>query len=241
GLRRDDVLLAAYPKAGNTWLKFLLAHYLSDGEVGFDSVEHIVPEIGAQRDGQRVLPRGGRLIKTHEPFRTDYRRAIYLVRDARDVAISYYYHQLRQARFAGSLSDFVQHFVRAEADPYGGWQRSVSSWLDSPLQASGDMLLLRYEDVRTDPPGAMRMSLEFLGLQVDDARIDQAIRANRMERMREKEADSTVVLRPKRTDIPVVRKGLVGEWREALSPSDRQAFHSYCGPLLARLGYDANP
>jgi hypothetical protein len=34
------------------------------------------------------MPDGSRLMHTHEPYRRDYRRVVYLVRDIRDVVLS---------------------------------------------------------------------------------------------------------------------------------------------------------
>ena len=51
--------------------------------------EHAV-SIGRHRSSAASLPGGGRLIKTHEPYNHRYSRSIHLVRDPRDVAISYW-------------------------------------------------------------------------------------------------------------------------------------------------------
>ena len=44
--------------------------------------------MGTHRPMKPVLPNGGRLIKTHEQYRSQYKRAIYLMRDLRDVMLS---------------------------------------------------------------------------------------------------------------------------------------------------------
>ena len=42
----------------------------------FNHVDKVVPDIGKQRKASPVLPNGGRLIKTHEPYRAEYGKAI---------------------------------------------------------------------------------------------------------------------------------------------------------------------
>ncbi|MGC1371780.1 MAG: hypothetical protein WA824_06540, partial [Candidatus Sulfotelmatobacter sp.] len=54
----------------------------------FVNIRQLVPDIGQQDAAQPLLAQDGRLIKTHEPYRPAYKKAIYLVRDARDVALS---------------------------------------------------------------------------------------------------------------------------------------------------------
>ena len=91
GLDPADVMIASYPRSGNTWCRFLLAEILTNHTTGFDSIDKVGP---TGRPSQQValplLPGCGRLIKTHEQYRKEYANAIYLVRDVRDVVLSYY-------------------------------------------------------------------------------------------------------------------------------------------------------
>jgi len=237
GVSRKDAFVASYPKSGTTWLRFMLGQLLSEREMDFDSAEAMIPMVGRHRDAPRVLPDGGRLIKTHESYRAVYRKAVYMVRDGRDVAISYYHHQVRQGMFEGDLSSFVARFLEGRTEGYGGWHGHVASWLDSPVARKGDLLVVRYEEMRRDPLGTMRKVVATLGLTTPDEAIRRVIETNTMERMRGKEASATVV-KKKRDDIPIVRKGKPGEWREVLGEGDRAAFVRRAGPMLARLGYD---
>ena len=88
GLDSNDVFLASYPRSGNTLLRFPLAEAISGALCTFENVQRIVPEIGVHVYAYPLLPAGGRLIKTHERYRRKYRRAIYIVRDVRDVLLS---------------------------------------------------------------------------------------------------------------------------------------------------------
>jgi hypothetical protein len=105
-LKSSDVLFASYPKSGNTWIKFMLGQIITGREVDFDSVDRVIPYLGDDMPPVGPLPNGGRLIKTHEPFRgitAPYvKKAVVLVRDGRDVALSYYRSQLRRGWFEGS-------------------------------------------------------------------------------------------------------------------------------------------
>jgi len=89
GLDPNDAFIASYPRSGNTWLRFVLYEVLVAGQAAdFDEVNHIVAEVGLHGPAIPLLPGGGRLIKTHEPYQKQYKKAIYLVRDARDVVLA---------------------------------------------------------------------------------------------------------------------------------------------------------
>src|SRR4051812_6576959 len=79
----QDVVIASYPKSGNTWLKFLLTDLLLGADANFDLAERAIPLVGARECGAASLPGGGRLWKSHEPYSSVYgrrcRRAVYLV------------------------------------------------------------------------------------------------------------------------------------------------------------------
>src|SRR5581483_2342060 len=110
------------------WMRFVLAQLATGEPSTFRSVEDVVPSVGYHRNAPVLLPGGGRLIKTHEPYRRDYRRAIYLVRDVRSVLMSHY-RMLTRSKFPDmSFDTFLGEFVRGSLDGYGTWQEHIGSW-----------------------------------------------------------------------------------------------------------------
>lgn len=214
GVARGDVFLASYPKSGNTWLKFMLAHLLGGREADLDNDSTVIADVGSHRATPRVLPAGARLIKTHEPYRRPqkrfYRRAIYLIRDGRDVAVSYYYTLIRRGLYEGDFGPFLRLFLSGGVDGYGPWHRHVESWLSNPLRDHGALLVLKYEDLLEDPAGNLSASLEFLGVPVTRQRAEQTVRAYTADRMRERERHSRFHERKQRRDIMFVRAARAG-------------------------------
>ena len=84
----DDVWIVSYPKSGNTWTRFLIANLTSGGErVDWTNIDRRVPDIYQGRDSlYQSLPRP-RYFKSHEAYRPEYRRVVFIVRDPRDVAV----------------------------------------------------------------------------------------------------------------------------------------------------------
>jgi hypothetical protein len=250
GLDPNDVFIAEYPRSGSTWLRFMLVEILTRNSAGFLNVNQTIPEIGTHGKVPAVLPGWGRLIKTHEPYRSNYKRAIYLVRDVRDVMFSVracdeefgwadYFSQGRD------LDGYIDSFLSKGTMRFGTWQDHIHSFLDSPMAGSGDMLLVRYEDMRRNPKEVLPQILDFLGIEADSKTIQEAIANNSLERMRAKEDNAKqsatklekgTLLRGHKTGR-FVGKGAVGGWRERLTPAQLQTIDRLAGNAMLRLGY----
>ena len=229
-----DVFLASYPRSGSTWVRFVLFEILTGEEPTFDAVNRDLNGIKKHKLGRPVLPGGGRLIGTHEPFRKEYHRAIYLVRDARDVLLSE--HAFLQALdyFGGDLDKFAALFVRGKVNGFGSWQDHVTSFLDSPLASANNLLVVQYKELRQDPELGYTRMAEFLGVKADPELIRRAVANNSLGKMRPKVDGSSLM--PWRKDR-VVRSGAVEGWRSKLSASQLQLIERHCGEVMVRLGY----
>src|SRR3981081_294971 len=73
GLKSQDAFLASFPRSGSTWLRFILFETLCGEDAGFRKIEARVPEVHTHLGAPPILRGGGRLIKTHEPYRKDYK------------------------------------------------------------------------------------------------------------------------------------------------------------------------
>ena len=240
---RRDTFLVSYPKSGNTWLKFMLAHLLGGREADLDNDSTVIADVGSHRATPRVLPGGGRLIKSHEPYSSPqkrfYRKAIYLIRDGRDVAVSYYYTLIRRGLYDGDFGPFLRLFLDGDVDGYSPWHEHVRSWLESPLQVDGSLLVLKYEDMLADPTDNLLAAMEFLGVPVEPERAEQTIGEYTAERMRQRERQTRFHERKQRQDIMFVRKAKAGDWAETFTPEDERLFSEATGGLLERLGYSS--
>ena len=238
-LRRSDVLLASYPRSGNTWMKFMLAELMSGDRVDFDTSERHVPSLEdlGPRDG--LLSDGGRLVKTHESFdllRLGSNGAIYMVRDGRDVAVSEYFYSKRIGRFQGEFDDFLPMFLEGTLSHYGSWSNHVTSWLESGLPR---LLVLRYEDILADPVGQLARTADFLGLPAfDSERLESAVANNAAGEMRSKEALSSSLQAEVKEAIPFVRSATSGDWENHFDEHLLSRFEREAGRVLDLLGYD---
>lgn len=245
----DDVFLVSYPRSGNTWTRFLIGNLLHPEQaVSFANIESIIPEIYFNSD--RILrsrPRP-RLLKSHESFQPLYKRLIYITRDPRDVAVSFYHHHLKAGNLPDGypIDDYVPRFVAGEFDSaFGSWGENVQSWL-AIRAGSPDFLLLQYEQMLRSPEEALKKVGEFLAarsfphLDRTPQTIRRAVELSSPDRMRALEKQQSkewVLTRNTRQDKPFVRSAKTGEWRKALSPVAAQCIEGAWSDIMLRLGY----
>jgi len=239
GLVAEDVFLASYPRSGQYWLRFLLIESLTGGSGEFDTVDKLVPRVGAHGPVQATLPSGGRLIQTHEGYRKEYQKAIYLVRDLRDVVSSEYDHARANVRFYAdySFDRYMLASLRGEVQGYLPWNDHVLSWLDSPPNKRGDLLVVKFEDLRKDPETVLLQILHFLQVNPDPQVVRRAIANNTVDQMRVKEDRRQAIKNSGREQDRHVRSGSVGGWRTKLTAAQAELVQQYASDALKRLGY----
>lgn len=233
GLKKDDNILSSFPKSGNTWIKFMLSELISGSSVDFSTCEKVIPYVGQGRP-QWLLPNQGCLLKTHERFHRKYRRGVYIVRDGRDVAVSYYFRWQNDApqNFQVSFSEFLNKFVEGDIGTLGSWQGSVESWQRSGLLGN-EFLMIRYEDMLDNPPESLSKVVSHLGLLASEDDIHNVIARNDKERMANKE-ETTADIKENR----FVRKAMKGDWENHFSDADEQLFSKKAAGVMRSLGYE---
>jgi hypothetical protein len=238
----DDVWIVSFPKSGNTWTRFLIANLIAgDGVVDWTNIERYVPDAALHRDTQlRGLPRP-RYLKSHEPYQPEYRRVVFIVRDPRDVAVSYYHFAKKSKRLAEdqSIVEFVNEFIHGWKDPYGTWGENVGSWLGA-RRGTKDFLVLRYEDLLTDAQQQLARVAEMLQLPSDDGHLRRAIEnsaADRLRALEKAQHDQHIFLKQTRKDVPFVRAAKSGQWKTELPAEACRNIEDAWRPLMRELGY----
>lgn len=168
------------------------------------------------------------------------RGAIYIVRDPRDVAVSYAHHMGKtvertithmenpSARLAMSTRripfQLPQHI--------SSWSGHVESWLDAPVR----LHLLKYEDMLARPVASFGKVAHFLGFDVSAATVEAAVNATRFDRLRASEDECGFVERMS-DSARFFRRGIAGGWRDTLSDEQVTRIESEHGSMMRRLGY----
>jgi hypothetical protein len=244
GIFPDDTMIVSYPRSGNTWTRFLIANLIYPSEnITFSNIERLIPDTSSiSRRALKRIPRP-RFIKTHEYFDHRYPKMVYIVRDPRDVVLSYYDFQrkYRQIRDDYPIENYVKDFVhgRLISADWGTWAENVASWV-STRKRSDRFLLLRFEDMLERTRAELERLARFLGISATPDMLEKAINNSSAERMRELEKqqqDQWVATKKHRKDIPFVRVAKAGGWRKNLPEASVVEIEAAWGDLMDSLGY----
>nr|WP_259248920.1 sulfotransferase domain-containing protein [Salinibacter ruber] len=222
GLQSDDIILTSFPKSGNTWIRFFLCNLISLQEWGgetvtFPKLDATMPELGVsnllRQWPHATIPR---IVKTHKSHWPVFQgcRSILLVRDPRDVMVSYYNFETgkREERFDGSFSEFIRH------PKFGieAWCRHYISW------RSNASVLLTYENLKANDVREFRRMLGAIDVEVEQNLIERAAERSQFENIKEVENNTGV-----RSDgdhfkegNQFMRKGESRQWAEYFSEKD---------------------
>jgi hypothetical protein len=231
-----DVFLVSYPKSGNTWLRFLVANLMRKPNaqpIDFYNVHNYCPEWehGAEKGWHDRS--SSSVYKSHQLFNVSFPKVVYILRDPRDVYVSYYHYILPSIEKKLTFADFIEMFNF----PYGRWSGHVASWVDSNKLAGSSGFLLRYEDLLGNPLAELKKLGEFMDISATDDQFVSAVSNSSFESMKDIErkkgrkfsnADKTTF----------VRKGKSGEWKESFGELELALFAQYEDiRLMERMGY----
>ena len=259
-LQAADVVIVSFGKSGRTWLRvmlsrfFQLKHEISERYlIGFDNFHVMCPDVP-------------KVFFTHDNYTKDYtgnrdnkvdyygKKVILLVRDPADVAVSQY-HQWRHRMKPGkkALNDYPDHgqdvpiydFVVEEK---AGLEKAIdflNGWANEQENLR-QFLIVRYEDMRSDPKAELARMTNFMGAQGTAEQVVGAVDYASFDNMKKLEQKSQFWLSggrmmPKDKSNPEsfkVRRGKVGGWRDYFSVDEAKQIEAEIDRSLSPIfGY----
>jgi hypothetical protein len=202
-----DGWLVSFPKSGRTWLRVMLDELGIEIPVTHDGSDYKNPVHFTE-----LKPCGGSF---------SGRKVIFLVRDPRDVVVSYYFElKKRQKAYAGSIEDFIK-------DPRYGIERVIhfnKAWFRQNV--CSEFLVLSYEQLHQTPEAALSCVTRFLGNPRLAWLVRRAVKKCSFDTMKKQERSGAVSHKFGKAMLPgdindpesyKVRKGVTGGFREYLS------------------------
>lgn len=238
----DDSFIVSYPRSGSTWFRFLVGNLISKDEpISFRNVERVIPDIHVNSTRYISSVPRPRLLKSHEYFDPRYPQVVYIVRDPRDIAVSYYryYRKVKVLADGYPMGRYIAAFLTGELQTWGSWRENVASWLAARQGRSG-FLLLRYEDLLDKPHQELSKAAEFLGISSTANELARSVELSSVERMRELEkaqGDQWVTIKGSRQDVPFIGDAFSGQWKTELEHDAVVAIETSWGDLMTQLGY----
>lgn len=237
----DDVFIVSYPKSGNTWTRFLIANLISgSNDINFNNVNGIIPDIYINQDRTLTKQKSPRFLKSHEYFNPEYKKVIYIVRDPRDVVVSYYLYSIKRnfIKKNVALHEFLETFLQGKVDCFGSWRENVGGWLGA-REGAEDFLFLRYEDMLSDTLTELIKISGFLSMDKSLKELNGCIEKSSFDNMRKLELqnDFESVKSQKSEGLYFVRSGKSGGWRDVMEKKDSDLIESKWGELMRKIGY----
>ncbi|MFX0022557.1 MAG: sulfotransferase domain-containing protein [Candidatus Hermodarchaeota archaeon] len=154
---------------------------------------------------------------------------IYVVRDGRDVMVSYFYYLKALYEYNVSFIDHLEKHL-----PY--WIDHVTGWLKEK-----DVLLVTYESFAHDYQGTMFQINQFTKYPMKKKMrnvFGNVSRANLpfWKRIPKKMLIKLSII-PRSTAV-LPRKGIIGDWKNYFNKESKKFFKLIAGDLLINLGYE---
>ncbi len=165
------------------------------------------------------------------------RCAIYIVRNPLDVVLSYarHYgatHEIAVDRMA--RSDNVTKATKLQVTQYiASWSDHVSSW---SAETRFPVLVVRYEDMLSDPVGSFRSMVEHTGLPIDEPRLENAVRFSSFDEVSKQEQEGGFKEASPNTDR-FFTAGRTGRWMTDLEPELAKKVKKQHRKMMKKFGY----
>jgi hypothetical protein len=262
--RLCDYIFASYGKSGRTWVRVMISRYYQQAYalperilMGFDNFHKINPAVP-------------RIFYTHDNYLRGYtgnlgdkkdfydKKVVLLVRRPQDVAVSQFFqwkYRMRPGKMAMnryppagadlSVYDFV-------TNPDVGLPRIIdflNVWA-TELPRIKNLLLVRYEDLRSDTEKQLTRIVEFLGLEPDTQHIRDAVEFATVENLRKMEKEnyfwrSGSRVKAKDPNNPhsyKVRRAKVGGYRDYFDDAQLAEIDGMVDSRLSEVfGYHSEP
>lgn len=192
-----DAVIVSFGKSGRTWLRMMMSRFY---QIRYGLGQRHLLAFDNLHRRNSAIPR---IFFTHDNYLKDYaksgdaksvykgKKVVLMVRDPADVAVSQYFQWKfrmteRKKRINNypvgedvALYDFVMR-------PSCGLPKIIdfmNAW-GRDLGQLGDILVVRYEDLRADPEGMLGRVLEFVGTPAKPEELREAVAFASVENMR---------------------------------------------------------
>ena len=245
------IWIASYPKSGNTWVRLFLTTYFLLSKRDITIPQFAKPEdlmdlnIDFKNFGEIIknwIPLQQKInlnskinfLKTHNALckinnfkftdKDNTLGAIYLVRDPRDIILSYANHLgqthdqiLEGMLLSSNCESFFFQKKKFKKTLLGSWSDNINSWKSFKERK---FVFIRYEDLINDPLKYFRKILNYLindcGVEIEfnEKILQESIDKNSFEKLRKNESLNGFKEASKHGVF--FRKGIAGDWKKNL-------------------------
>lgn len=244
--------VVGYPKSGNSWLCYLLSYCLNAEFDDFDNpgiyprskyIRQFVKGGLEHRSYQEHL---GKILKTHTTAlpHNSSQSLVYLVRDGRDVMVSYFHYEYgykctlpifeRYLPIKSILHRFkwrlVTKYYKPDFSTY--LRKRLHEWVlhIKIYHELGYSALVRYEELLASPQMTLEKILFQVGAEVEMSVIQMAVEIFEFSKLAQRKQGIE-------DSQSFYRKGISGDWQNYFSEADLAYFYQTASGVLNRLEY----
>ena len=246
----SDVWIVTYPKAGTTWSQQIVKLIRNGGESDDKKIDGSVPWLEANalfKLDLASLPKP-RAFKSHFSYElmpcgkpdTTPCKYVYVVRNPKDVAVSFFFHYCRGHVIPGAnleWSLFFRNFIYGNLE-FGDYFDHVLSWWAH--KDDENVLLLTFEDMKKDLPTAVARIAKFIECDVTDEVIAKVAAKTSFDVMKNDDTANYSWVPPEfvKPGTTFMRKGEVGDWRNYFTPEQSAEMDKICRERLNGSGLE---
>jgi hypothetical protein len=238
--------IVSYPRSGSTWLGYLLSEccdvpYVNKIEERGVKQSVLEPANSGKPEESAIKY----VVRSHTehvgeaPPEGDG-RTIYLLRDGRDILVSYYFYRnffvperlprLRRSLFHARRrlrGGFGKQFAGTVEEYVPKWKEHVVNWRGVVPEGH----VVKYEDLIESPVDRLNQLLEALDISIPREKLVEAA---------EKHSFTTKSGRePGEEDVrSFKRKAISSDWKNHFDEGHKEIFKRHAGDLLVELGYE---
>lgn len=229
----SDTFIVSYPKSGSTWVRFVLSNLIvqNEIEITFKAADKYIPEWNVHHEFLEKLSHP-RLIKSHSMYDSKFRKIIYLVRDPRDVYVSYFFYLKKRLPENYSIHKFIK-----KGPVPNWWFEHVKSWINHP-----NLIVVRYEDLLKNPISEFHKIINFIPeYNFNEGLLEMAIAKSSFDKMTQVEKKygrNFLSSESKKVASQFMRKGIEGDWQNYLSNEDIKIIQYRESSIMQLLNYN---
>lgn len=211
-IRPNDIIVAGYPKSGNTWMQTLVSGLVFGVNTNYlppTLANELVVDVHTRNFYKRFNNEA--YFKSHNVPQKNYKNVIYIVRDGRDAMVSYFAMNTK----LGMNVSMDEMIIDGKGIFPCKWHEHVRSWVDNPFNAN--MIIIKYEDLIRNPIDEMNKICDFIGVIRSSDEINQVIAGSSFEKAVEKASKFNRLGHmswDRGNAIDFYRKGKIGSYKD---------------------------
>ncbi|XP_046542811.1 sulfotransferase 1A1-like isoform X2 [Haliotis rubra] len=250
-LKDDDIMICAYPKCGTHWL-WEVTKMLISGTIKYEKgVKESRMLEWTFKDGIEAVP-PPRVFNTHLPLRMLPKqvvekkiKCIQIMRNPKDVCVSYFNHLRDRAKpwgYDGDFSEFTETFLAGKL-PDGSYPNYLRAW-KVELAAAPDLPVLHlfYEEMLLNPLRTVKDIARFLGLSSTDQFCEDVADACSFKKMKKVDQEMKTKLDMKiwadGSEGTFYRKGEIGDWKNWFTVAENERFDQIWNAKMKDSGFE---